>query len=1508
MEKKLLKKSCVFLAFLLVGMFGAHAQNVLFSEDFNNFTSTTEATGNLDNYTTQPGWTGAKVYCYNGKVKMGSSSNTSGQGWLQTPSIDLSGTNGNFTLEFDITAWNNDSNYIRIYVDNTCYVVDNLDNSNDYENLTHITMQMTGGTSNSHIKFEGAIKKGRFFLDNVVITESSGLPLAATPTFSQNEGVYVSPFDLTLACETSGASIYYTTDGSTPSASSTLYTSPITISQTTTVKAIATATGYANSAVATATYNFPANVANTIAEFKTQTSSETFTIANDVTFVFRQGSYNYVKDATAGLLVFGGNALSGFQEGDQISLLTGKKTVFNDQIEMTNTQTPAPATSNTGAVTPIVVTMSELLANYETYDAQLITIENVTFPDGFSGANQTTITQNGSSMVLYKRFALDTTLAANTTTNITGFATIYNGNVQICPRYNSDLSNQAPVLTPTLTVTSPANGEVYSTLDTLHIGINVQNFTLDTEGYIKVESNFLDSLGYEELSSPLYLGQLYYSMIPLFSLSPLPAGNFTFTATLVGMDTVAITPAVSVTAAFSVVAPVLDAPAITFTGDTAEGDNTYYFNATVNMTAGNDAAIYYTTDGTEPTTASTLYEGPFQVTATTTIKAIAVKENWQNSAVATQTVTITAMTVETPVFTPATGTFADSVVFTIACTTDGAVIRYTTDGTEPTEASTLYSDPVTLNATTTVKAKAFKADWFASETATAVYTIVYVPVMTVDATALTFSSTQLAQTFTVSGAHLTNAITLTCDDTHFTVNPTTITNPNSNTLVTVTFDGTEPATGNITVSSDTLSAQVALTATAQLPAPVLTPATATDTMVTVTMSCTVADAAIHYTLDGTEPTAQSAVYSAPVVFNTPNSYTVKALAVKAGWENSEVTTGTYEVITPSVGDTIVYMVGFEAEEGFAASNVYNNTTVAFTGPDNQQWGTYYGTPSTNNHIVGGQSMQMRWYTSATQNIGYTYTNFDLRNVTHVTFTAASSNGLNVNVSHSVDGGSTYSAGETFALTSGAQNFDYVVDEAGAYDYVRLKFTIVLPETAPTATSRVVIDSLVVYGIPGVAPSTVSAPVITPNDGFYYAPQTVSITCADADAVIRYTTDGTIPTENSTVYSAPFTVSTTTTINAKAWKTGMTPSFVSSVTISFPEQVANIAAFKANASTSAQQIMSDVTFVFRSGHYMFVEDNSAALLIYDNATVITTQYNEGDVIEGGLFGSYQLYNGMVELIPSHNANAATGTPVTVTPTVTTVANVINDYATIYESKLVRLNNVEFIDSVTFVQNGDTMSIRDRFNTVTTAIAAGDQADLTGFVSYSTSYGYQLYPRGDNDIDIHTVVVLDTVATPEIEVYRSGEFYYAHITCATEDAAIYYTFDGSDPDATSNLYTSDFPMQPTAQYVLKAIAMKEGMENSEIASYNYNPSGIESYELRDNLSVYPNPAVNNVTISVKNDNVTIEKVELYNIYGQLLNTMNVNGTVAELSVSALATGTYFAKVFTAKGVATMPVIRK
>lgn len=1316
-------------------------------------------------------------------------------------------------------------------------------------------------------------------IDDVIITAVANSNYVAEPTVTlsgnmHSANTYFASATVTMSAD-NGASVYYTLDGTDPTSSSTLYTAPFTLTQTATLKAIAELNGNSSTVV---TRNITILDLNPLFFENFETNG-----LDQMTITNASGTYAWITASYSGNTYAYANAHN--QGATETWLITPAITPLNaggvvlSFITAMNYNGPGLqvkySNNYTGTGNPTTATWTD------------ITSECALSPGSWTWTESGDVDIPGASPIY---------LAWVYTSDASSAAGWEVDNIMVLP-------GDAPVTTPSLSISAPANGSTFSTLDTLPIGINIQNFALGTDGYLKVETPLLTAIG---LTNPIYLDQTGLDTLQQAVLSPLPAGTHSITCSLVDMNQVALNPAVNATTTFTVIAPVLDAPVITAAGEEAPGDNTYYFNSTLTMTAAEGASIYYTTDGSTPTDSSTLYTAPFQITETSTIKAIATMSNYQNSSVATLDVTITAPTVETPVFAPVAGTYADSVNFTLSCATSDAEIRYTTDGTEPTETSTLYTAPVTLTATTTVKAKAFKTAWFASETATAAYTVVFEPVLTVDATALNFTSTQLTQTFTVSGAHLDNPIALTCSNTHFTLNPTTITTPNSNTVVTVTFDGTEPATGTISVTSGTLSAQVALTATAQLPAPVLTPATGNDTLVTVTMNCTVSGAEIRYTTDGTEPNATSTLYAAPVVLNIPGTYTLKAIAMKADWENSEVTTGTYTVIEPSVGDTVIYAVGFEAEEGFVASTVYNNTSISFTGPDGEQWGTYYGTPSTNNHITGAQSMQMRWYSSAAGNIPYTYTNFDLRNVTHVTFVATSSNGLKVNVSHSVDGGATFSNGEIFTLGSSANTFDYVVDETGSYDFVRLKFTIVLPETAPSATSRVVIDSLVVFGVPGVTPTTVSLPVITPNDGFYYEPQIVSITCSDADAVIRYTTDGSVPTESSTVYSAPFTVNTTTTVKAKAWKTGMNPSFVATTTISFPEQVTNIAAFKANASSSAQQIMSDVTFVFRSGHYMFVEDNSAALLIYDNSGVITTTYNEGDVIEGGLFGSYQLYNGMVELIPSHNANAATGTPVTVTPTVATVSNVINDYATVYESRLVRLNDVVFIDAETFVQNGDTMSIRDRFSTVDVEISAGDHADVIGFVSYSTQYGYQVYPRDNNDIIIST---LETVATPEFFFQRDGEFYRMTLTCATEGASMYYTIDGSDPDENSYAYTDAVPFYLNVHYIIKAIAMKEGMVNSEIAVYDYDPTGLPTIDMDDPLMVYPNPASDRVFIHFESKSINFEKVELYNAYGQLVKVVDVNSAVMEIPVSTLATGTYFAKIFTEQGiVGTRPVIRK
>ena len=76
----------------------------------------------------------------------------------------------------------------------------------------------------------------------------------ATPTFSPAAGTYITSVTVTISDATSGATIRYTTDGSTPTASSPIYTGPITLTQSRTIRAIAMKGGMLNSAVASATY------------------------------------------------------------------------------------------------------------------------------------------------------------------------------------------------------------------------------------------------------------------------------------------------------------------------------------------------------------------------------------------------------------------------------------------------------------------------------------------------------------------------------------------------------------------------------------------------------------------------------------------------------------------------------------------------------------------------------------------------------------------------------------------------------------------------------------------------------------------------------------------------------------------------------------------------------------------------------------------------------------------------------------------------------------------------------------------------------------------------------------------------------------------------------------------------------------------------------------------------------------------------------------------------------
>jgi uncharacterized repeat protein (TIGR03803 family) len=79
-------------------------------------------------------------------------------------------------------------------------------------------------------------------------------PAAATPSLSPTGGTYTSAQTVTISDATSGALVFYTTDGSTPTEQSPIYSGPITVYSTETINAIATAPSYSTSAVASATY------------------------------------------------------------------------------------------------------------------------------------------------------------------------------------------------------------------------------------------------------------------------------------------------------------------------------------------------------------------------------------------------------------------------------------------------------------------------------------------------------------------------------------------------------------------------------------------------------------------------------------------------------------------------------------------------------------------------------------------------------------------------------------------------------------------------------------------------------------------------------------------------------------------------------------------------------------------------------------------------------------------------------------------------------------------------------------------------------------------------------------------------------------------------------------------------------------------------------------------------------------------------------------------------------
>jgi hypothetical protein len=151
---------------------------------------------------------------------------------------------------------------------------------------------------------------------------------------------------------------------------------------------------------------------------------------------------------------------------------------------------------------------------------------------------------------------------------------------------------------------------------------------------------------------------------------------------------------------------------------------TYGSGQTVTITCSTPGpTIYYTTDGTTPTTISPIYVNPIVISTTTQLKAIATATGYTQSNVQSGTYTITGTQCATPTSSPASGTYATTQTVTLSCSTPVSTIYYTVNGTQPTTSSPIYSSPLTVSATETIKAIATASGFTQSNTLSATYTI-----------------------------------------------------------------------------------------------------------------------------------------------------------------------------------------------------------------------------------------------------------------------------------------------------------------------------------------------------------------------------------------------------------------------------------------------------------------------------------------------------------------------------------------------------------------------------------------------------------------------------------------------------------------------------------------------------------------------------------------------------------------------------------------------------------------
>lgn len=457
--------------------------------------------------------------------------------------------------------------------------------------------------------------------------------------------------------------------------------------------------------------------------------------------------------------------------------------------------------------------------------------------------------------------------------------------------------------------------------------------------------------------------------------------------------------------------------------------------------------------------------------------------------------------------------------------------------------------------------------------------------------------------------------------------------------------------------------------------------------------------------------------------------------------------------------------GYANAEEVASVALDDNVTLVFDKGTNSNTPKYYNTGKAL-RIYGGGTMTVQGASGVTIN--------------SVTMTTGTGSYV-VSATSSVSAGTLTINGGTAAI-AGINAQSTVFTQGGTSGHVRI-VSVVVDYTAGVATSA-------------------NTPVITPNGGEVAADTEISISCTTDGASIYYTIDGTEPSNtNGILYAVPFKLTSATTVKAIAYADGLSQSSVASADFTFP--VANIAEFISEAREAATTIAGAVTVVAQSGSYLFVQDETARIVVFGS---VGQTFNNGDQLKG-IKGTYSLYNGLPEM----NSNSSLFAAVSVTagaavePEVVTIEEVAIDNLLAY----VKLTGVTISGSDKTYTIEDETGSMTMYNSAGITVPTGENMTVIGFIScYKTTV--QILP-----VEITSASGLEVVETPEIAPAGGAIAPTQEITltCATEGASIYYTLDGTEPSQSSTLYEAPFTL--AEECTVKAIAYADGMEASAVA---------------------------------------------------------------------------------------------